>query len=230
LTNANVLVTYNGAAVDVSRIDDKKTRTDTLVWSMVYVESELWAASWKNEMMFLLLSAVGFLCVPKRLPHTTNMEKAHAPFHLANASQPQPPPTARRPPPDVIQFTFAKSYQLPMLVFHQPLNDIVYGVKIVDADSSLVVASYNVTVIGVDGLSYGPLANVGRRLSLGIRGPTPFDTAKAAVAAEARKGVAARNGTAHNSAWATKAMAAQGPRSASPMFPQAPTMPAQWGQ
>jgi hypothetical protein len=48
LTNANVVVTKNGAAVDVSRIDDKMTRIDTLVWNMEADMGELRAAGWQG--------------------------------------------------------------------------------------------------------------------------------------------------------------------------------------
>jgi hypothetical protein len=135
-------------------------------------------------------------------------------------------------------FNYADSLGRPFMAYYQPLIDIRYGVEIVDAGSSQVIASYNVTVFGVDGLSWSQLANLGRRPSPEVWGPTPYADAAAAV-------VAARKGMSRNSAlpsWATKGVATAlgalpgsaegvpGPESASPMFTQAPTMPAQWGQ
>jgi hypothetical protein len=157
----------------------------------------------------------------------------------ASSRQAPPHPPARRPPPDTGAFTTTDEGN-PFRSFYQPINDLTYKVKIVDAGSSQEIASYTVTVFGVGGLAFGPVANLGRHLSPQAWGTTPFAKAKAAVAAEARKGVAVRNSALPS--WATQGVAAalgafsgsaedaQGPESASPMFPQAPTMPAQWGQ
>jgi hypothetical protein len=227
LTNANVLVTKNGAALDVSRIDDKMTRIDTLVWDMMTDMGELRAAGWAGR---------GIVYVW----HASQPSIAWYPDNNNLMITPTTALTARRlSSPDILYSNFGDPLARPFVAYYQPITDIRYGVEIVDAGSSQVIASYNVTVFGVDGLAWSQLANLGRRPSPKFWGPTPYADAAAAVVAEARKGMS-RNSALPS--WATEGVATSlgalpgsaegvpGPESASPMFTQAPTMPAQWGQ
>jgi hypothetical protein len=115
----------------------------------------------------------------------------------------------------------------PFSLFYQPSTDIQYKVKIVYAGGSQAIASYTVTVIGVDGLAYGPVANLGRHSSPLVWGPKPLAKSKAGVAGKdpARTGEAvALGGSSSNAA------GSRGSEGAEPTFAQAPTMPARWGQ
>jgi hypothetical protein len=127
-----------------------------------------------------------------------------------------------------VAFTTVEN-RYPFRSFYQPVDDLRYEVNIIDAGTSEAIASYTVTVFGVDGLAFGLLANLGRRLSPTIPGPTPLANAKApggaAAKGHAHKGVAVGLGDSSSSATGS-----QGPRSAKPTFAPAPTIPAHWGQ
>jgi hypothetical protein len=90
------------------------------------------------------------------------------------------------------------------------IDDIVYGVTVRGGDGQ-VVASYTVTVFGVDGLAFGPLAKLPRWLSVDVYGPNA-----AALAARKR---------------AAGATAGSGmPERPKPAFGAAPLAPEGWGQ
>jgi hypothetical protein len=120
----------------------------------------------------------------------------------------------------------------PFKAYYQPIVDQIYTVQIIDTVRGQSLASYTVTVFGVDGLPYGPLANLGRRISSGAWGPSAPGAARAAAAkvgeglvdkkeglrVPERKGVAAQGATVATSDTKRRTT------------PLAPTMPEGWGQ
>jgi hypothetical protein len=155
----------------------------------------------------------------------TNMERARSVLSQQTPCIFQPTtaaPTCPAIAPDTVAFT-TRDIRNQFVSFYQPVSDIRYEVKIVGAGSSQATASYTVTVFGVYGLAYGPLANLGRRLSPTIQGPTALAKANAdAVSAGVADALGGMSGNAKGGS--------QGFQRAKPTFAPAPTIPAHWGQ